>query len=118
MKILLPTIFFFLIAVQDDFTFTSRNQKVVLRIDNGNKTLVWGKKSILNIKVENIDTQKMSMSAPGIRFVKSNNPKEEINLEIMPEKDVIENDTLNLFIGFKDKNNEYIDHRFAIFITN
>jgi hypothetical protein len=117
MKILLSSIFLILLAVQDDFTFVSENQKVVLKIDNGVRTVAWGRKSVLNLKIENIDTEKMTMSAPGIRFIKSKNPKEEVTLEVIPEREVIENDTLNLHVGFRDKNNEYVHHKFAILIT-
>lgn len=117
MKVLLTSIFLILFAVQDDFTFVSENQKVVLKIDNGARTVAWGKKSVLNLKVENIDTEKMTMSAPGIRFAKSKNPKAEVTLEVIPERHVMENDTLNLHIGFRDKNNEYVHHKFAILIT-
>lgn len=117
MKLLLLSIFLVLFATQDDFTFVNENQKVVLKINNGTKTLAWGRKAVLNFKVENIDTKKMTMSAPGIRFIKSNNPKEEVNLEVIPQREVIENDTLNLHMGFRDKNNEYINHKFSILIT-
>lgn len=117
MKVLLSSILLILFAVQDDFTFVSENQKVVLKIDNGIRTVAWGKKSVLNLKVENIDTEKMTMSAPGIRFVKSKNPKEEVTLEVIPEREVIENDTLNLHVGFRGRNNEYIHHKFSILIT-
>ena len=117
MKVLLSSILLILFAIQDDFTFVNENQKVVLKIDNGVRTLTWGKKSILNLKVENIDTEKMNMSAVGIRFSKSKNPKEEVTLEVVPEREAMENDTLNLHVGFQDKNNEYIHHKFVILIT-
>jgi hypothetical protein len=117
MKVLFSSILLILLALQDNFTFVNENQKVVLKIDNGIRTLVWGKKSVLNLKVENIDTEKMTMSAPGISFIKSRNPKEEVTLEVVPEREVIENDTLNLHVGFRNKNNEYIHHKFAILIT-
>lgn len=104
-------------AVQDDFTFVHENQKIVLKINNGARTVVWGKKSILHLKVENIDPQKMTMSAPGIRLIKSKNPKEEITLEVIPRREVIENDTLALHIMFQDQKNDYVHHKFAIPIT-
>ncbi|OYU82857.1 MAG: hypothetical protein CFE24_13885 [Flavobacterium sp. BFFFF2] len=117
MKVLLSSILLILFAIQDDFTFVNENQKVVLKIDNGVRTLTWGKKSILNLKIENIDLQKMTMSAPGIRFIKSKNPTEEVKLEVTPDREVTEKDTLNLHVGFRNKNNEYIHHRFSIVIT-
>lgn len=117
MKVLLSSILLILFAVQDDFTFVNENQKIVLKIDNGVRTISWGKKSVLNLKVENIDIKKMTMSAPGIRFINSKNPKEELTLEVIPQRENIENDTLNLNVGFRNKNNEYIHHKFAILIT-
>ena len=117
MKTFLSIIFLLVYTIQDDFTFTNENQKVVLKIDNGSRNLTWGNKSILNLKVENIETQKMSMSAPGIRFIKSANPKEEITLEITPEKNVVGKDTLNLNVGFRDKENNITRHVFKILIT-
>lgn len=116
MKIILTSIFLFFFVLQDDFTFVSENQKVVLKIDNGVRTLTWGKKSILLLTVENIDPKTMSMSAPGIKFTTSKNPKEEVALEIFPEREVMKNDTLNLHVGFRDKHNEYQHHKFAILI--
>lgn len=116
MKLFLSIIFLAIFTIQDDFTFVKNNQKIVLKVDDGKRNLTWEQKSILHLKIENIDPQKLNMSAPGIRFIKSDNPKEEINLEITPKRDLIENDTLNLNVGFKNSNNDYIHHRFVILI--
>ena len=117
MKIFFSILALVIFATQDDFTFISNNRKVVLKIDEGRRNLRWGKKSILNLTLENISPQRLTMSAPGIRFIKSDNSNDEVNLEITPEKGIIENDTLILNIGFRDNNNEnYISHRFVILI--
>jgi hypothetical protein len=116
MKTFLSIIFLFLFTTQDDFTFTNGNQKVVLKIDNGSSNLTWGKKSLLTLKVENIATEKMSMSAPGLRIIGSENPKEEIHLEITPERNVVKKDTLHLHFRFRDKANNSIYHAFKILI--
>ena len=116
MKTFLSILFLLVLTIQDDFTFTNDNQKVVLKIDNGSSHLTWGKKSILTLKVENIATEKMSMSAPGLRIIRSDNPKEEINLEITPERNVVKKDTLNLHFRFRDKANNSIYHVFKILI--
>ncbi|MFC7773059.1 hypothetical protein [Flavobacterium sp. GCM10027622] len=117
MKTLFSILFLFLFTVQDNFTFTSENQKVTLKIDGGTRHLTWGKKSVLTLKVANIETEKMSVSAPGIRIIKSANPKEEINLEITPEKSAVVKDTLKLNFRFRNQANNFIYHFFKIAIN-
>ncbi|MEM0544073.1 hypothetical protein WFZ85_15895 [Flavobacterium sp. j3] len=117
MKGILSIVFLSLLIVQDNFTFTNENQKVILSIDNNAKTLTWEKNSIIKLRVENIDTKKMTMSAKGIMFMKSDKPTEEVNLSITPKRESFQNDTLNLHIGFKNEKNEFIHHKFLILIT-
>lgn len=117
MKLILSLLLFTILTAQESFTFIKGNQKIVLKVDDGSKNLIWGKKSILSLILENIDHQKMSMSAPGIKMIKSQNSK-IINLEITPDKRIIEKDTLILNIGFKDANKNFFHHHFSIIIKN
>ena len=115
---LLYTILFSIISFlpqTDDFIFKNGNQEIILKIDSGNKNLKWKKTSILNLQLKNINSSKLNMSAPGIRFLKSKSDN-EVNLEITPTKDKFENDSLNLHVGYEDENNSYVHHKFTVLI--
>ena len=118
MKLLYTIIFslLFFLPQNDDFIFNNGNQKITLKIDDGKRNLNWGITSILNLKVNNINPLKMNISAPGIKFIKSENDKSEMNLQITPTKEIIEKDSLNLRVSYRDENNEYVSHKFSILI--
>jgi len=100
---------------QDDFIFSHDNQKITLKIDDGKRNLKWKEKSILNLKLENIDSQKMSLSAPGIMFRKTDK-KNELDVEVTPTKEIFERDSLNLFVSYKDQKDKFVSHKFSIAI--
>lgn len=102
-------------AQQNDFIFSHDNQKIILKIDDGKRNLRWNEMSILNLKLENIDSQKMSFSAPGIKFRKTDK-KNELDLEVTPAKEIFEKDSLNLFLSYKDQKEQFISHKFSIAI--
>jgi hypothetical protein len=107
-----------LLPQKDEFTFENGNQKIILKIDNGTRNLNWGKTSRLTLQLKNIESQKISMSAPSIKQIKTGENKNEVNLEITPDKELFESDSLNLNVGYKDETNNYIHHKFSILIEN
>ena len=117
MKLLFTIVFSILPFLQqtDSFVFKNGNQKIVLKIDNGNRNLSWGKTSVLNLSLKNINPSKLNMSAPGIRYLKSKRDN-EVNLEITPTKDIFKNDSLNLHVGYEDENKSYVHHKFTVLI--
>lgn len=99
----------------DEFTFQRGNQKLILELSNGKKNLNWNTKTILKLKYENIDPKKMTFSAPGISFLKSDN-KNITTLSIIPDKKLINNDTLKLFVNGRDINDSVWVHKFKILV--
>lgn len=102
----------------DEFTFQKGNQKLTLKLGNGKRYLNWNIKTTLKLKYENIDPQKMRFSAPGISFSKFGNTKKITILSITPDKNVINSDTLNLFISGPDLNDSIWYHKFKILIKD
>ena len=111
-------LFIFLFPQKDKFTFENGNQKIILKIDNRTKYLNWGKTSRLTLKLENIKPQKISMSAPGIIPISSKKNINEVKLEITPDKNLLESDTLKLNVGYMDETKKYIHHAFLILIKD
>ena len=119
-KILLTiTTCFFLISwikqQIDEFTFQRGNQKLTLELGNGKRILNWNVESTLKLRYENIDPKKMTFSAPGISFLKSDNKNIAV-LRIKPEKNLINNDTLKLLINARDVNDSIWFHEFKIIV--
>jgi hypothetical protein len=111
-------LFITLLPQKDEFTFKNGNQKIILKIDKGAKNLKWGKTSTLILQLENIQPQKLSVSAPGIKPIKSEQNINELKFEINPEKILFESDSLNLHVGYKDETDNYIHHAFLILIKD
>ena len=120
MKLMSIIMFLFisLLPQKDEFTFENGNQKIILKIDNGTKNLKWGKTSKLILQLENIEPQKLSVSAPGIKPIRSEKNINELKLEITPEKRLFESDSLSLHVGYKDETDNYIHHAFLILIKD
>jgi hypothetical protein len=120
MKLMNMIVFLFIILLpqKDEFTFENGNQKIILKIDNGAKSLKWGKTSRLILQLENIELQKLSVSAPGIKPIRSKKSINELKLEITPEKRLFESDSLSLNVGYKDETDNYILHAFLILIKD
>ena len=118
----MKSLLFFIIFIftqpnqQDDFIFTRDNQKVTLKIDNGERNVYWNIPSVLNFKFENIEKEKVMMSAPGISFKKGLSKKDELELEITPKKKLFKNDSLKLNFGYYDQKNEFVHHEFLVLI--
>ncbi|WP_281310231.1 hypothetical protein [Flavobacterium flavigenum] len=111
-------LFVILLPQKDEFIFKNGNQKIILKVDNGTKNLIWGKTSKLILQFENIEVQKLSVSAPGIKPIKNEKNINELKLEITPEKELFESDSLSLNVGYKDESNNYIHHAFLILIKD
>jgi hypothetical protein len=118
MKLMIMFLFIIILPQKDEFTFENGNQKIILKIDNGTKNLKWGKTSRLILQLENIEPQKLSVSAPGIKPIKSGKNINELKLEITPEKSLFESDSLSLNVGYKDGAENYIHHAFLILIKD
>lgn len=101
---------------QDDFEFQKGNQKMKLELETGKRYLKWGEKTKIKISFENIDPQKLSYSAPGIRILRNENTNVSSTLEITPEKNIIKNDTLKIFVSGREENDSIWFHKFKILI--
>jgi hypothetical protein len=118
MKTITILILLFAFCIQNsDFVFVSGNQKITLKVDDDLDHLNWGKTSNLNLELVNIDRQMINLSAPGIRFSRDDNKdsKNEIKLEVRPDKKLMENDTLNLHVSYRS-DTTFVSHIFAIII--
>jgi hypothetical protein len=120
MKFTIMSILLFVILLpqKDEFIFENGNQKIILKVDNGAKNLMWGKTSKLILQLKNIEAQKLSVSAPGIKLIRNEKNINELKLEITPEKELFESDSLSLNVGYKDESNNYLHHAFLILIKD
>jgi len=111
---------FFLVGwtQQDDLQFQKGNQKMQLELETGKRYLKWGEKTKIKIKFENIDPQKLTYSAPGIRILRNEITNSSSTLEITPEKSIISNDTLKIFVSGREENDSIWFHKFKILIKN
>jgi len=101
---------------KNNLIFQKENQKIILELENGKTHLKWDEKTKLKLKTENIDNRRLSISAPGLRFLERANEKNESILEITPERKYIKNDTLNLFVSCRDLKDSIWIHKFKILI--
>ncbi len=109
-------IIYFSINLQDDFVFVNGNQKISLRINDGERNVYWNNSSTLNLKLENIEKEKITLSAPGIMYKIGQTKNDELDLEITPSKDIFETDTLKLHLSYKNNKNEFVSHKFIVLI--
>ncbi|HSD14377.1 MAG TPA: hypothetical protein VLB74_06990 [Flavobacterium sp.] len=99
------------------FVFQRDNQKVVLEIENGKEYLIGDIKAKLKLKTENINPQKLSLSAPGLRLLLGANDNNNESLwEILPKKQNIKNDTLILSVVGRDLKDSIWVHKFKILV--
>ncbi len=108
--------FFFICNSKNDFIFVKESEKVILKIDNGKKYLEWNKKSILNLKTENIDLKTLRIGTPGMTFKKEGKRKDELNLEITPTRKLFKKGTVNFKFVYKSHDETCIAHLFVIHI--
>ncbi|MEO4005486.1 hypothetical protein [Flavobacterium sp. CAU 1735] len=104
--------------IQDNpFLFQKDNQKVVLEIENGAKHFNWDTKTSFTVKTENIDPRKLRLIAPGLRLLKGAHENNTESIwEITPQKALIKNDTLKVFVSVRNKDNSFWTHQFKILI--
>lgn len=102
----------------DEFIFQKGNQKLTLELDNGKRNLNWNVKTALKLKYENIDPKKVNFSGAGITFLEFDTSKNLTILSITPDKKIIINDTLKLFITGRDLNDSVWVHKFKILIKD
>lgn len=118
-KLLLSLIFALVIfAEQDDFIFQNGNQKLRLELENKKRYLNWNTKTKIKIHLENIDPQKMAFSAPGLTLLRNENTSTSSTLQITPDKTLIKNDTLKLFVRGTVQEDSIFVHQFKIPIRN
>ena len=105
-------------TLQDNqFVFQRDNQKIVLEIENGKKYLSFDIKTKLKIKTENINPQKLTLSAPGLKLLKGANANNSESLwEVLPKKQSIKNDTLKLTVASRDLKDSIWVHQFKILV--
>ena len=121
-KVYLILILSFLIVswniIQDNsFVFQKESQKLVLKIENGMNYIKWNTKTRFTIKTENINPEKLTLSAPGLRIIKpATELTKESTWEILAEKTPDKNDTLKLFITGRDLKDSVWSHQFKILI--
>ena len=56
------------------------------------------------------------MSAPGITYKKGQTKSDELVLEITPNKEILESDSLKLNFGYHDEKNKFVHHQFLVLI--
>ena len=115
MKILLSIILILTFTVQDDFTFVNKNEKIILKINDGEKNLTWNNKSILTLELKNIKKENVMVAGTEIEFIRNSNPK-KINLQVTPTKELFENDKLELDVSYFDNKHKYVSHTFLLLI--
>lgn len=105
-------------TIQDNpFVFEKDNQKVVLEIENGAKHFNWDTKTSFTLKTENIDPRKLRLIAPGLRLLKGANANNNESIwEITPQKALIKNDTLKVFVSVHNKEESFWTYSFKILI--
>ena len=103
-------------VLQDDsFVFKTESQKLELKIENGMKYIKWNTKTKFTIKTENIDQNKLTIAAPGIRILKpANELTKESIWEITAEKTPDKKDTINLFLTGRDLEDAVWIHKIKI----
>ncbi len=109
-------VFLTLTPQNDSFVFQQGRYKMTLTIDDGKSHIEWGEKAVLNFKMENINPKYLSISAPGLRVFGNRNNLDEVNCEVVPDRNMIKNDTLKLNIVYKDSAKNLIRHQFLIAI--
>jgi len=103
---------------KNDFIFQRGNQKMIIKLENGQSYIKWNVKSKLIIKLENIDPIKLSFAGPGISNLKIENSKEEVQLDILVPKQNKERGILKYFVSGKDSKDSTWTHYFSIQIKN
>lgn len=117
LKLLILSCFFLLswrITQEQNFLFQRGNQKITLELLNGLPFLKWDLKTKLKLNFENIDSEKLSFSAPGISILKYEKTKNVTYIEITPKKKIIRNDTLKLLVIGRDSKDSIWFHNFKI----
>lgn len=99
----------------NEFVYQREHQKVTLRIEDGIKFLKWNENTKITLNTENIDSRKLSLSAPGLRNIKGATEENTESIwEINVSKETIKNDTLKLFISFRNQDDQFWSHQFKI----
>lgn len=99
----------------NEFVYQREHQKVTLRIEDGIKFLKWNENTKITLNTENIDSRKLSLSAPGLRNIKGATEENTESIwEINVSKETIKNDTLKLFISCRNQNDQFWSHQFKI----
>ncbi|MFC4738378.1 hypothetical protein ACFO3U_00065 [Flavobacterium ponti] len=99
----------------NEFVYQIENQKIMLRIESGMNFLRWNEKAKLILNTENIDSRKLSLSAPGLRNIKGATIENTESIwEINISKQTIKNDTLKLFISCRNQDDRFWSHQFKI----
>ena len=99
----------------NEFVYQRENQKLILRIESGVNFLRWNEKTKLILNTENIDSKKLSLSAPGLRNIKGATAENTESIwEINVSKETIKNDTLKLFISCRNQDDKFWSHQFKI----
>ena len=103
---------------KNDFVFQRGNQKMIIELENGQSYLRWNIKSKLIIKLENIDHEKLTFAGPGISWLRDENNKNEVHLEIFVPKQDKDKSKLKYFISGKDSKDSTWIHHFSINFKN
>lgn len=99
----------------NEFVYQREHQKVTLRIEDGIKFLKWNENTKITLNTENIDSRKLSLSAPGLRNIKGATEENTESIwEINVSKETIKNDTLKLFISCRNQDDQFWSHQFKI----
>jgi hypothetical protein len=105
---------FFISYFQKEFIFALESEKIILKIDNGKKYLEWNKTSTLNLKTENINIKTLTIITPGITFKKGVARKNELNLEIKPNRKLFGKGTVKFQFAYKSHDETCIPVLFVI----
>ena len=112
----LPKLVFLLLMslLQTGFIFTNDTEKITLNIDQGDSHLTWNKTSILRLEMENIDPQKMTISALGIERVNQPEIRNTLMLKVTPNQKNIKEAMLPLHVSYRNEKGKFVSHKFIL----
>lgn len=94
------------LSSSDDLVFSNGKEKIELKILTGENYLEDNKVNDIKVILKNINPKTMSFSGYGIKYSKDKTKyKNQVLLEIEPNKTVMKSDTLKIIVSYKKEQN-------------
>jgi hypothetical protein len=103
--------FFLSSCNRNNYLFENGNQKLILKVDDGNDNLHLDKKSVMNLKLYKINLDDLSLLGPITANVIS---KKEIELFVTPTNKNAKDGFIKIKVEFKGENKKRVIHTFII----